>query len=424
MTLPAADLLVTDIAQLCTMAPPAAEPGRPRRGSLLGEVGAVAGAALAAADGRILAVGPEAEVRASVDATHARIVDAGGCAVIPGFVDPHTHAVFGRTRQDEYERRIRGETYLEIAAAGGGIHSSVRDLRARSEDELVELAVPRLAEMLRHGTTTVEIKSGYGLSLDDEVRMLRAAGRAAAIAGIRCVRTCLAAHEMPKEFADRRAAYVQLVTDSILPRVVAEGLAERCDVFCEPTVFTLAETETILARARALGLGLTVHADELASYGGAALAARMGASSADHLIRIDDAGIAALAASDTVATLLPGTVFTLGLDHWPPARRMVEAGCALALATDFNPGSSPILSMPLVLAIACTQLRLAPGEALVAATYNAACALGLQDQVGSLTPGRRADFAILDGDDHRLVPYRAGHNPVGRVFVGGMEISA
>jgi imidazolonepropionase len=415
------DVLVTNIGRLETMA---GDGGRaPRRGAALADTGTVTDAALLVRDGRVLLAGPRDAVEPRAAADGVRI-DAGGRAVIPGFVDPHTHAVFGRTRQDEYERRIRGETYLEIAAAGGGIHSSVRDLRERSEDELVELAVPRLAEMLRHGTTTVEIKSGYGLSLDDELKMLRAAGRAAALAGIRCVRTCLAAHEMPKEYADRRADYVRLVTDEVLPQVAGERLAERCDVFCEPTVFTLAETEEILTAARGLGLGLTVHADELAAYGGAALAARLGASSADHLIRIDEAGIAALAASDTVATLLPGTVFTLGLDHWPPARRMIEAGCAVALATDFNPGSSPILSMPLILAIACTQLRLVPGEALVGATYNSACALGLQDEVGSLAPGRRADFVILDGDDHRLVPYHAGRNPAWRVFVGGAEISA
>ncbi|MBE0565282.1 MAG: imidazolonepropionase, partial [Krumholzibacteria bacterium] len=378
--------------------------------------------------GRILASGPEAALRAALWGDGAPppatlVVDAAGRCVQPGWVDPHTHAVFGRTRQDEYERRIRGETYLEIAAAGGGIHSSVRDLRERSEDELVDLAVPRLREMLRHGTTTVEIKSGYGLGLEDELKMLRAAGRAADLAGIRCVRTCLAAHELPREYAGRRADYVRLVTEEILPRVVEENLAERCDVFCEPTVFTLAETETILGRARDLGLGLTVHADELASYGGAALAVRLGASSADHLIRIDRAGRAALAGGRTVATFLPGTVFTLGLDHWPPARAMIDEGCAVALATDFNPGSCPILSMPLITAIACTQLRMLPAETLVAATLNAAWALGRQDEVGSLAPGKLADFVILDGDDHRLVPYRAGHNPVLRVFAGGREVT-
>ncbi len=421
------DLLVTNIGQLCTVHDPQRDAAGPRRGAALDDVGAVTGAALAVAGGKVAAAGTEAGVRRALFGEGpvpdgVAVVDAAGCAVIPGFVDPHTHAVFGRTRQDEYERRIRGESYLQIAAAGGGIHSSVADLRGRSEDELVDLAVPRLREMLRHGTTTVEIKSGYGLSLDDELKMLRAAGRAAAAAGIRCVRTCLAAHEMPREYADRRADYVALVTDTILPRVAAEGLADRCDVFCEPTVFTLDETGTILRRAAELGLGLTVHADELAAYGGAALAARLGASSADHLIRIDAAGREALAGSRTVATFLPGTVFTLGLDHGPPARGMIDEGCAVALASDFNPGSCPILSMPLILAIACTQLRLLPGEALVAATLNSAWALGRQDRAGSLAPGKDADFLVLDGDDHRLVPYRAGHNPVRKVFVGGREV--
>jgi imidazolonepropionase len=377
----------------------------------------------------VVGVGPEAALRGALFGAAGpppgiALVDAGGCAVVPGWVDPHTHSVFGRTREDEYERRIRGETYLQIAAAGGGIHASVRDLRARSEDELVELAVPRLREMLAHGTTTVEIKSGYGLTVDDELKTLRAAGRAAEIAGVRLVRTCLAAHEIPVEYRERRADYVRLVTEEILPRVVAEKLAERCDVFCEPTVFDLEETAAILECARGLGLGLTVHADELEPFGGAALAARLGASSADHLIMIDAAGRQALAAADTVAVLLPGTVFTLGLDRYAPARDLVADGCAVALATDFNPGSCPIQSMPLVMAIACTQMRLTPGEALVGATLNAAWALGLAGEVGSLAPGRRADFVLLDGPDHRLVPYRAGHNPAARVFVGGRDISA
>ena len=423
------ELLVVNIGQLCTIHDPALDGTGPRRGPALQDVGEIAGAALAVRDGRVAAAGPEASLRRALFGSDeipgaVGVVDAGGRAVIPGWVDPHTHAVFGRTRQDEYERRLRGETYLEIAAAGGGIHASVRDLRARSEEELAALAVPRLQEMLAHGTTTVEIKSGYGLTLDDELKMLRAAGRAAGAVGLRAVRTCLAAHEIPAEYRERRGDYVRLVCDEILPRVAGEGLAERCDVFCEPTVFDLAETETILARAAELGLGLTVHADELAAFGGAALAVRLGASSADHLIRIDEAGRRALAGADTVAVLLPGTVFTLGLDTWAPAREMIAEGTAVALATDFNPGSSPICSMPLITAIACTRMRMLPAETLVAATLNAAWALGVQEEAGSLAPGKRADFVILDGDDHRLVPYRAGHNPAARVFVGGRDISA
>ncbi|MBK9473210.1 MAG: imidazolonepropionase [bacterium] len=421
------DLLVTDIAQLCTIHEPGLDGAGPRRRAGLAELGLVSGAALAVRDGIVLATGPEAELRqalvaAAPVAPSTRVVSAGGRAVIPGFVDPHTHAVFGRWRHDEYERRVRGETYLAIAAAGGGINASVRDLRGRSEDELCAMATGRLREMLRWGTTTVEIKSGYGLSSDDEAKMLRAARSAARAVGIDAVLTCLAAHEVPPEYRERRADYVKLIVEEILPRVAREQLAERCDVFCEPTVFDLVDSEAILRRAQELGLGLTVHADELEPFGGAALAARLGAASADHLIRIDEAGRKALAASATVAVLLPGTVFTLGLKGYAPARAMIDDGCAVALASDFNPGSCPILAMPLILSIACSQMRLTPAEALVGATLNAAWALGRQKVAGSLAPGKRADFVVLDGDDYRLIPYRAAHNPVAGVFVGGQEI--
>jgi imidazolonepropionase len=421
------DLLVTGIAQLCTVHEPELEAVGPRRREGLGALGLVEGAALAVREGRVVATGREADLLKALGAdapvtSATRTVDARGRAVIPGFVDPHTHAVFGRWRQDEYERRVRGESYQAIAAAGGGINASVRDLRGRDEDELCALATGRLREMMAWGTTTVEIKSGYGLSLEDEAKMLRAARRAAQAIGLDAVLTCLAAHEVPPEYRERRGEYVQLVTEVILPYMASEGVADRCDVFCEPTVFDLADSEAILRRAAELGLQLTVHADELEPFGGAALAARLGAASADHLIRIDAAGRAALAASRTVAVLLPGTVFTLGLKQYAPARDMVADGCAVALASDFNPGSCPILAMPLVMSIACSQMRLTPAEALVASTLNAAWALGRQAVAGSLAPGKRADFVILDGDDYRLVPYRAAHNPVAGVFVGGQEI--
>jgi len=424
------DLVVRGIGQLCTVHNPEIDEGQdpgPRRRAGMADLGIFTQAALVVGGGRILASGSEDEVLAGVFSgtdipDGVEVVDAGGRAVVPGFVDPHTHTVFGRTRQDEYERRIKGETYLEIAAAGGGIHSSVADLRKRSEAELVDLTTGRLREMLAHGTTTVEIKSGYGLNLEAELKMLKVAVAAAEAVGIRSVRTCLAAHEVPAEFRDRRPEYVRLVTEEILPRVVREGLAERCDVFCEPSVFGLEESLVILTRAQDLGMSLTVHADELEPMGGAVLAARLGADSADHLIMIDTQGREALAGSSTVAVMLPGTVFTLGLDRYAPGRGMIDQGCALALASDFNPGSCPILSLPLIMAIACTQMRLTPAESLVGATLNAAWALGKASQVGSLAPGKMADFLVLDGSDYRLIPYRAGHNPVVSVFLEGKKI--
>jgi len=406
-------LVVENIGQLCTVAPPDAPPG-PRRGSWLAEPGVIDGAALVVRAGKVAAVGPQRELRDRLGKrwSGGKHLDARGCCVIPGLVDPHTHAVFGRSREDEYERRLRGESYQQIAAAGGGIHASVRDLRARSESELVERTQARLRDMARHGTTTVEIKSGYGLDLENEIKMLRVAAAAAEAVGLGLVRTCLAAHEVPLEYRDDRSGYLELVTGTILPAVVRHGLAERVDVFCEPSVFSLAETELIVERARRLGLRCCLHADELEPMGGAALAARLGADSADHLLRIGRDGIEALAGSATVAVLLPGTVFTLGLQTYAPAREMIEAGVAVALATDFNPGSSPILSLPLVMAIACTQMRLSPAEALVAATCNAAWALRRGERTGTLAPGQEANILLLDLDHYRQIPYFAGHNPV------------
>jgi len=420
------DLLVDRIGQLCTLHDPALDVGAdagPRRGAGMASLGIVEGGALAVSDGVVVACGARDEVLAAVaTGPDTATVDAGGACVVPGWVDPHTHAVYGRTRQDEYERRLRGETYLEIAAAGGGIHASVADLRGRSETDLTALTTKRLLELRSLGTTTVEIKSGYGLTFEDEMKMLRVARIAAEAADMNAVLTCLAAHEVPREYKERRAEYVTMICDEILPAVVRDRLADRLDVFCEPTVFDLAETETILRRGMELGLRACVHADELASYGGAALAARLGADSADHLIVIDDAGIAALAASDTVAVLLPGTVFSLGIAGYAPARDMIAAGCAVALATDYNPGSSPVTSMPLVQAIACTQMKMSPAESLTAATINSAWALGRADTVGSLAPGKSADFLILDADDYRLVPYHAGRNPVADVYRCGRRL--
>jgi len=418
------DLIVHGISQLCTLDDELLNAKGPRRGVEMEQLDIISDASIAISEGRILAVGPSQDVNTQLFGQNVvpdtvKRFDAMGRAVIPGYVDPHTHTVFGKMRQDEYERRVRGETYLEIAAAGGGIHASVADLRERSEDNLVELAIERLKEMLAYGTTTVEIKSGYGLTVDDEVKMLRAAKTAASEVGIGLVQTCLAAHEIPHEYKNDRQAYVNKVVNEILPFVVREKLADRCDVFCEPSVFGLEESVIILSKAKDLGLSLTIHADELESFGGAVLAARMGADSADHLIKIDKDGRHALAASSTVAVMLPGTVFTLGLKNYAPGREMIDQGCAVALASDFNPGSCPILSLPLIQSIACTQMRFTPAESLMGCTLNAAWALGLEKEVGSISCGKRADFLILDGNDYRLVPYRAGHNPVAVTFLGG-----
>jgi imidazolonepropionase len=399
------------------MVSPLADRG-PQRGTALGRLQRVEHAALVARQGVVVDWGPEREVLARVERLPGCVeVDAEGGSVIPGFVDPHTHALFGCARPAEFAARIEGKSYIEIAAAGGGIHASVRDLRARSEDDLVALAVPRLWRMLEHGTTTVEIKSGYGLSVEDELKSLRAIRRAADQVPMRVVVTFLGAHEIPLEFRARRDDYVALVIDEMLPQ--AGPLATFNDVFCEPSVFTLAESERVLQAGRRYGLAPKLHADELESYGGTELACRLGAVSADHLIRVSERGVAALGDSDTVAVLLPGTSFGLALRDYAPARELIGAGAIVALATDFNPGSSHCPSMQAIWSLACSMMRLTPDEALAACTLNAAFAVGLGNRVGSLEPGRQCDVVVTVGDDYREVPYHFGVNNARLVVCGG-----
>jgi imidazolonepropionase len=329
----------------------------------------------------------------------------------PGFVDSHTHAVFGRARYEEQELRASGVPYIEIARRGGGIHASVRDLRTRDEDELFALAAPRLTELAASGVTTVEVKSGYGLSLDDELKTLRVIRRLADVLPMRIVPTWLGAHEIPLEYRDRdggRREYVDRLVHEMLPVVAAERLARFADVFCEPGVFTVDESREILTAARDAGLGIKLHADELSAGGGAELAAMLGATSADHLAAISEAGIAALAAAATVATLLPATLLFLGKRDQAPARRLIDAGVPVALATDFNPGTSPTTNFPLVLTLGVSQLRLGVAEALVAATANGAGALGIAHRVGQVAPGFSADLALWAIDDVRELPYWLG----------------
>jgi imidazolonepropionase len=326
-------------------------------------------------------------------------------------VDSHTHAVFGKPRYEEQELRGAGLDYMEIAKRGGGIHASVRDLRGRSEDDLFALAAPRLRRLAAHGTTTVEVKSGYGLTLEDEVKILRVVARLAEALPMRLVPTFLGAHEIPLEARatpSGRSDYVASLVSEMLPVVARENLARFADAFCEPGVFTIAETRTILTAARQAGLGLKLHADELRPSGGAELAVELGAVSADHLAAISDDGVRALASSPTVATLLPATMLFLGKERHAPARTLIDAGAAVSLATDFNPGTSPTANFPLVLTLAVSQLHMSVAETLLAATVNGAAALGLAGETGQIAPGYSADLALFDVSDVREIPYWLG----------------
>ena len=399
------DLLFVNARQVVTCVGPA----RARRGREMGDAAVREGIAVHVQADTIVDVGLETKLRAANP--RATIVDCQGGVLTPGFVDSHTHAVFGRARYEEQELRATGVSYMDIARRGGGIHASVRDLRARDEDELFGLAEPRLAALAASGVTTVEVKSGYGLSLDDELKMLRVIRRLAETMPMRIVPTWLGAHEIPLEYRDRdggRREYVDRLVHEMLPAVAGERLARFADVFCEPGVFTVDESREILTAARAAGLGIKLHADELSAGGGAELAASLGATSADHLAAVSEAGISALAGAGTVATLLPATLLFLGKRDHAPARRLVEAGVPVALASDFNPGTSPTTNFPLVLTLGVSQLGLRVAEVLVAATVNGAAALGLADRVGQLAPGFSADLALWGVEDVRELPYWLG----------------
>ena len=366
---------------------------------------------------RIVWVGPRRDVGAQ-HAAPLHEVEVNGI-LFPGFIDCHTHGVFGAPRLDDHQRRALGEDYKAIAAAGGGILQSVRDVRARSEAELEALTRARLATLLAHGTTTIEVKSGYGLELEAELKQLRVIRRLAQTQPASLVPTFLGAHEVPPEYRGDRAAYVRLLCEDMIPAVSQGSLARCCDVFCEPGVFSPVEARAILTAAKRHGLALKLHADELEGSGGAELAAELGALSADHLAAVSDVGVRALAASGTVAVLLPATMVFLGKKGQAPARRLIEAGAAVALATDFNPGTSPTMSLPLVMALGVSQLGLRHAEALTAVTVNAAAALGLAGERGQLAPGFAADLIVAAVEDWREVAYWMGANVVSAVWTGG-----
>lgn len=395
-------------------------PGRARRGPEMRDAAIQSHTAVAAEHGKIIAVGPQHDMESTY--SNAERVDCNGGVLTPGLVDSHTHGIFGKNRAAEQELRASGLGYMEIAKQGGGIHSSVRDLRTRSEDELFALALPRLRRLASYGTTTVELKSGYGLSLDDELKSLRVIRRLQTALPMRIVPTFLGAHEIPMEYRSAprtRADYIALLEHEMIPRVAAEKLAVFADIFCEPGVYTLDETRRILGAARAHGLALKLHADELEPSGAAELAAELGAVSADHLAAISEPGIAALAASGTVATLLPGTMLFLGRPRQAPARALIDGGAAVAIATDFNPGTSPTVNFPLMLTLAVSQLRMTVGEALIAATINGAAALGLAAETGQIAPGYSADLALFEVEDAREIPYWYGDQRCRRSWARG-----
>ena len=421
--MPRVDLLIHSAAQLVTCA----SPDGPKRGAALADAGVLADGAVAVADGEIVAAGTTSDLRGEYRA--AREIDASGHVVCPGFVDAHTHLVFAGDRTQEFERKLQGASYMEILQAGGGILSTMRATRAASYEDLLARSRARLHEMSRLGTTTIEIKSGYGLDTASELKIL------AVITGLAAERCCevfptfLGAHAVPPPFQARPDAYSQLVIEEMLPAVAdwhqGSPLAAKplfCDVFCEPGAFDYAQTEAILTAAKRRGLPLKLHADEFVSQHGVALAVELGATSVDHLDVTPAADRRLLGESATAAVVLPAVNFHLGSRDFADARALVAAGAALALATDANPGSAPCLSLPFVMAIACRYQKLTPAEALNGITINAAHALGQGHQLGSLEPGKQADLLIIDAPDYRHLAYWFGHNLVRRVFKHGVEI--
>lgn len=419
-----ADLLIHNIGQLVTPA------GGPRRGAAMRELTVRTDAAVAAADGVIVGVGPGRELRARFTASQE--LDARGRAVIPGFVDPHTHLPWAGHRAAEFEMRIGGATYMQIMAAGGGIVRTVSDTRAAPLAQLVAETRARLDRMLAHGTTTAEAKTGYGLNVPDELKQLDAIAELHRTHPVDLVPTFLGAHAVPAEYRDRPDVYVDVVVDEMLPAARARWATLRsksggfpadwpifCDVFCEGGAFDLAQSRRILEAARELGFGLKIHVDEFAPLGGARLAVELGAASADHIVTTPAEQVTALAASDTIGVALPGTPFGLAHHDYTPGRSLIDQGGALALATDLNPGTCWCESMQFMIALACRYMRLLPAEALTAATLNAAHAIGLGHLTGSIEPGKLADLVILDADDYRMLGYRFGTNLAAQVVKRG-----
>ena len=401
-------MLITGASQLLTLR------GRvPRRGKFLADIGIIRDGALLVRDGVIAAVGTRLEVESLPESRSAEKLDLGGRVALPGFVDSHTHLIHAASRAEEYELKIAGASYEEIARKGGGILNSVKKLRAATVETLKKRAHAALREFAAHGTTTLEAKSGYGLDVASELKILRLHKELSAEQPLDIVSTFLGAHVVPAEYRSKRGGaqqYVALLTDKLIPEVAAEQVAEFCDVFCDRGAFSVSEAKKVLEAGKQHGLAPRLHAEQLTRSGATQLAVQLGAASCDHLEQVSRADVRAVAKSNTVATLLPGCDFHLGLRKYAPARELIEAGAIVALATDYNPGTSPTMSMPMILSLACSQLRMSPAEAIAAATINAAYSLLRDHKIGSLESGKQADIAIFDVDDYREIPYYFGVN--------------
>jgi imidazolonepropionase len=413
-------LAVVNVGQLVTMAGPA----RARVGAEMRAIGLWNNVDMIVEGGRVVLIGTReddyTEMEIDQDTT---VIDAGGKLVTPGFVDAHTHLVFAGNRAKDFEKRVVGATYQEIAAAGGGIQSTVELTRAASEEGLFAQTQRHANWMLRGGTTTLEAKSGYGLDHPTELRMLRVLARLAAEGPLRIVPTLLAAHALPKEFAGRRGEYLHWIADELIPEVAALGLAKYCDGFCDDHAFAVDELRPVFTSAKRHGMGMRIHAEQFRPGTGAALAAEMGAATADHLEMVTDETLMHLKDARVQPVLLPASVFCLSRDQYPPARRMIEMGLPVVIATDFNPGSSPAPSMPFTMALACLQMKMLPSEAFTAATINAAYSLGLGNEIGSLEPGKAADFLIHECEDYRELAYYVATPARPRVFIAGSEVT-
>jgi imidazolonepropionase len=401
-------LLLRNIAQIVTLGCGPI----PRIGDAMSELGIIENGAILIHGDRIAWVGPTKDIPVRDPGTRYQTLDGVGLDLValPGFVDSHTHPIFAGTRVEEYDLCLRGKSYEEIAAEGGGIAASVKQLRAVTVNQLLEKTERYFRHFLSHGTTTIEAKSGYGLSVEDEIKSLHVLAALRNTNRLEIVPTFMGAHAVPEEHAGSRSEYIREIIEQMIPRVAQEGLAQFCDVFCEKGYFTTDEARSILLAAKEAGLGLRVHADELTHSGGARLAAELGARSADHLRFIDNSDVEALKKAGTVATLLPGTAFNSGTMHYAPARKLIASGVPVALATDFNPGTCFTLNMQIILAIACSQMRMTPAEAITAATVNSAYSLGLSERLGTLEEGKQADIVLMDISDYRELPYFFGIN--------------